>query len=72
MKINWPWYFGMLLLYLARHSDMIDPMNDYDCQGFNPMQIPCWDNLLYLIDKGGRPARPASSRWIPGHSISPI
>ncbi len=44
MKINWPWYFSMLLLYLARHSDMIEPMNDYDCQGFNPIQIPCWDN----------------------------
>jgi ribose transport system substrate-binding protein len=44
-------YFGMLFLYLAKHSDMIDPMNDYKRQGFNPMQIPYADNGLALVTK---------------------
>ncbi len=41
----------MLFLYLAKHSDMIDPMNDYKRQGFNPMQIPYADNDLALVNK---------------------
>ncbi len=44
-------YFGMLFLYLAKHSDGIDPMNDYKRQGFNPMQIPYADNGLALVNK---------------------
>ena len=44
-------YFGMLFLYLAKHSDMIDPMNDYKREGFNPMQIPYADNGLSLVSK---------------------
>ena len=44
-------YFGMLFLYLAKHSDMIDPMNDYKRQGYNPMQIPYCDNGLALVNK---------------------
>jgi len=44
-------YFGMLFLYLAKHSDMIDPMNDYKRKGFNPMQIPYADNGLALVSK---------------------
>jgi ribose transport system substrate-binding protein len=44
-------YFGMLLLFLAKHSDMIDPMNDYKRMGYNPMQIPYCDNGLALVTK---------------------
>jgi len=44
-------YFGMLFLYLAKHSDMIDPMNDYKRKGYNPMQIPYCDNGLHLVNK---------------------
>jgi len=44
-------YMGMVLLYLAKHSDMIDPMNDYKREGFNPMQIPYADNGLSLVSK---------------------
>ena len=44
-------YFGMLFLYLAKHSDMIDPMNDYKRMGYNPMQIPYADNGLALVTK---------------------
>jgi len=44
-------YMGMIFLYLAKHSDMIDPMNDYKREGFNPMQIPYADNGLSLVSK---------------------
>jgi ribose transport system substrate-binding protein len=44
-------YFGMLFLYLAKHSYMIDPMNDYKRMGYNPMQIPYCDNGLALVSK---------------------
>ena len=42
-------YFGMIMLYLAKHSDMIDPMNDYKRAGFNPMSIPYVDNGLAIV-----------------------
>jgi ribose transport system substrate-binding protein len=44
-------YMGMLLLYLAKHSDLIDPMNDYKRAGFNPMSVPYLDNGLALVTK---------------------
>jgi ribose transport system substrate-binding protein len=44
-------YFGMLFLYLAKHSDLIDPMNDHKRMGYNPMQIPYADNGLSLVTK---------------------
>ncbi len=42
-------YFGMLMLYLANHSDMIEPMNDYEKAGYNPMGIPLVDNGLTVV-----------------------
>jgi ribose transport system substrate-binding protein len=44
-------YFGMLFLYLAKHSNMIDPMNDWQRAGYNPMAIPYADNGLSLVTK---------------------
>jgi len=44
-------YFGMIMLYLAKHSDMIDPMNDYKRADFNPMSIPYVDNGLAIVTK---------------------
>jgi ribose transport system substrate-binding protein len=44
-------YFGMLMLYLAAHPEMIDPMNDYKRAGFNPMSIPYVDNGLAIVTK---------------------
>ncbi len=44
-------YFGMIMLYLAKHSDMIDPMNDYKRSGFNPMSLPYVDNGLAIVNK---------------------
>lgn len=44
-------YMGMLLLYLAAHSDLIDPMNDYSQAGGNPMTVPYVDNGLAVVTK---------------------
>ena len=44
-------YFGMLMLYLAKHPTMIDPMNDWKRAGYNPMSIPYCDNGLALVTK---------------------
>ena len=44
-------YYGMLMLYLAKHSDMIEPMNDYEAAGYNPMGIPVLDNGLAVVTK---------------------
>ena len=44
-------YMGMLMLYMAKHSDMIEPMNDYQAAGFNPMGIPLVDNGLAVVTK---------------------
>jgi ribose transport system substrate-binding protein len=42
-------YMGMLLLYMAQHSDLIDPMNDYTQSGANPMTVPYVDNGLAVV-----------------------
>ena len=44
-------YYGMLLLYLAKHADMIDPMNDHKRAGYNPMAIPYCDNGMHIVTK---------------------
>ena len=44
-------YMGMLMLYMAKHSDMIEPMNDYKEAGYNPMGIPFVDNGLAVVTK---------------------
>jgi len=44
-------YMGMLLLYLAKHSDMIDPMNDWEQGGYNPMSVPYLDNGMHVVSK---------------------
>ncbi len=33
-------YMGFMLLWLAKHPELIDPMNDAKRSGFNPMSIP--------------------------------
>lgn len=42
-------YMGMMLLYMANHADMIDPMNDYKRSGFNPMGVPFVDNGFSIV-----------------------
>ena len=39
-------YMGFMLLFLATHPELIDPMNDAKRAGNNPMTIPFIDNGL--------------------------
>ncbi|WP_116134174.1 substrate-binding domain-containing protein [Tropicimonas sp. IMCC34043] len=42
-------YYGFLLLWLAAHPNLIDPMNDHARAGFNPMGIPMLDNGYSVV-----------------------
>lgn len=42
-------YMGFMMLWLANHSDLIDPMNDYKKSGFNPMGVPYLDNGFSIV-----------------------
>lgn len=44
-------YMGMMLLYMAAHPEMIDPMNDHKRSGFNPMGVPFVDNGFSIVTK---------------------
>lgn len=42
-------YYGFLMLWLAAHPELIDPMNDYESAGFNLMSIPMLDNGFSVV-----------------------
>ncbi|QDY70517.1 substrate-binding domain-containing protein [Qingshengfaniella alkalisoli] len=42
-------YWGFMLLWMAAHPELIDPMNDHARSGFNPMGIPVLDNGFSII-----------------------
>jgi ribose transport system substrate-binding protein len=42
-------YMGFLLLWMAKHPELIDPMNDYERSGFNPMRVPFVDNGFSIV-----------------------
>jgi ribose transport system substrate-binding protein len=44
-------YMGMMLLFLARNAQLIDPMNDAKRAGQNPMSVPFLDNGLSVVSK---------------------
>jgi ribose transport system substrate-binding protein len=44
-------FMGFISLFMAAHSDMFDPFNDYKVSGFNPVQIPYVDNGFSVITK---------------------
>lgn len=44
-------YMGFMLLYMAAHPDMIDPMNDAKRVGYNPMGVPFIDNGFAIVTK---------------------
>lgn len=44
-------YMGMMLLFLARNAQLIDPMNDAKRAGANPMAVPFLDNGLSIVSK---------------------
>lgn len=44
-------YMGMISLFMAKHSNLFDPMNEYKIAGTNPVQIPLIDNGLSIVNK---------------------
>ena len=42
-------YMGFMMLWFAKHPELIDPMNDAKRSGFNPMSIPFVDNGLSIV-----------------------
>lgn len=42
-------FMGFVTLFMAAHSDMIDPFNDHAVSGFNPAQVPFTDNGFAVI-----------------------
>lgn len=44
-------FMGFVTVFMAAHSEMFDPFNDYKVSGYNPMQIPFIDNGFAVITK---------------------
>jgi ribose transport system substrate-binding protein len=44
-------FMGMMLLFLAKNAQLIDPMNDARRNGANPMAVPFLDNGLSVVTK---------------------
>ena len=42
-------FFGMLMLFMAAHPELVDPMNGKKAMGLNPTFIPYCDNGLNLV-----------------------
>lgn len=44
-------FMGFVATFMAAHSEMFDPFNDYKVSGYNPMQVPFIDNGFAVITK---------------------
>lgn len=44
-------YFGMLTLFVQKHSNMVDPMSDWKLKKVNPVQLPFIDNGMSVVTK---------------------
>jgi ribose transport system substrate-binding protein len=44
-------FMGFVATFMAAHSELFDPFNDYKVSGYNPMQIPFIDNGFAVITK---------------------
>ncbi|MDR6266660.1 MULTISPECIES: substrate-binding domain-containing protein [Rhodobacterales] len=44
-------FMGFMAIFMAAHSDVFDPFNDYKVSGYNPMRIPYMDNGFAVITK---------------------
>ncbi|MGF1627629.1 MAG: substrate-binding domain-containing protein [Alphaproteobacteria bacterium] len=44
-------FMGFMALFLAAHSEVFDPFNDWKTSGFNPVQVPFMDNGFAVITK---------------------
>jgi ribose transport system substrate-binding protein len=44
-------FMGFVTLFLAAHSEIFDPFNDWKTSGYNPVQVPFIDNGFAVITK---------------------
>lgn len=44
-------FFGMLTLFVSKHSELVDPMSDYKIKKVNPVQLPFVDNGMTVVTK---------------------
>lgn len=44
-------YFGMLTLFLLKHSELFDPMSDYKQKGVSPVYLPFINNGMNVVTK---------------------
>ncbi|WP_193370779.1 substrate-binding domain-containing protein [Pelagibius marinus] len=44
-------FMGFVSTFMAAHSEIFDPFNDYKVSGYNPVQIPFIDNGFAVITK---------------------
>ena len=49
-------FVGFIATFLAAHSGLIDPFNDYKVSGYNPMRVPYIDNGFSVITKANADA----------------
>jgi ribose transport system substrate-binding protein len=58
-------FMGMMLLFLAKNAQLIDPMNDARRNGANPMAVPFLDNGLSVVTTStGTSTSPAAARRV--------
>lgn len=44
-------YFGMLTLFLSKHTELVDPMSDFQLKKVNPINLPYVDNGMNIVTK---------------------
>lgn len=44
-------YFGMLTLFVSKHTELVDPMSDYKIKNVNPVQLPYINNGMTVVTK---------------------
>ncbi len=44
-------YFGMLTLFVSKHTELVDPMSDYAIKNVNPVQLPYINNGMTVVTK---------------------
>ena len=42
-------YFGMLTLFVSKHTELVDPMSDYMIKNVNPVQLPYINNGMTVV-----------------------
>lgn len=44
-------YFGMLTLFVSKHTELVDPMSDFEVKKVNPVSLPFINNGMAVVTK---------------------